>query len=133
MIIRGRQLAQILARNLGSDKGLVSVAGIRITARCDEKATRVELARADGKPIAPEEPLVVITSDFVATGGDALFTGIVDPAAIQILEDGPNLRDAIAEVLTKGGGTLRPDDPKLFSTDHPRWTYPGTRPVSCAP
>ena len=72
-------------------------------------------------------------SDFVATGGDALFTGIVDPAAIQILEDGPNLRDAIAEVLTKGGGTLRPDDPKLFSTDHPRWTYPGTRPVSCAP
>ena len=65
------ELATVIATNLSRDNGIVSVSGVRAVARCTAGALTVTLERS-GRPIPPETPLTVVTSDFLATGGDDL-------------------------------------------------------------
>jgi glyoxylase-like metal-dependent hydrolase (beta-lactamase superfamily II) len=70
--------------------------------------------------------LNLATSDFLATGGDAFFAD-----AASKFEIGPPIRDAMAEVLRKRGGTLDPDDPTLFAPAHLRFDLPAPVPIHC--
>lgn len=124
------QLAAVLAANLESDSGVLSLGGVRAVARCDGGELTVELRRR-GKRLGPKTPLWVATSDFLASGGDGLFAeaGIAEDAIT--FEDGPTIRDAMAEVLEARGGTLHPKE--LLPRGERRFSYPGERPVSCKP
>jgi 5'-nucleotidase len=127
--LTGADLARLLARNLGRDNGIVSVSGVRARARCDGAGLAVALERPDGRPIAPGDPLVLVTSDFLATGGDGLLPEELQRAAT--LEGGLPIRDEMAKVLRARGGTLAGDDRALYDRDRPRLVYPGPRPVHC--
>lgn len=133
--LRGVDLRRLLTANLVAEESLLSIAGVRVEARCHGGALEARLFRLggprDGRPIRDAEVLRVATSDFVATGGDELLATMVRPADISMPDDGPNIRDASAAALRARGGTLRPDDPALFDAAHPRWHYAGTRPVQC--
>jgi hypothetical protein len=74
----------------------------------------------------------MVTSDFLASGGDNIL-GItdLDQGAIQIDDDGPLIRDGIAEVLAHRGATLHAGDKRVFDKAAPRFVYPGKRPVKC--
>jgi 2',3'-cyclic-nucleotide 2'-phosphodiesterase (5'-nucleotidase family) len=127
--ITGAELTDAIARNLGRDNGIVSVSGVRAEARCKDGALTVSLRRADGRPIAPKARLTLVTSDFLATGGDGLLSQ--DTKERARLDDGPPIRDAMAALLRTRKTPLVPDDPALFDPAHPRITYPGPRPVKC--
>ena len=127
--ITGAELTEAVARNLGRDNGIVSLSGIRAEARCKEGALAVTLFRSDGRPLAPRTRLTLVTSDFLATGGDGLFSEETKERAK--LDDGPPIRDAMADLLRARKTPLAPDDPKLFDPAHPRVAYPGPRPVRC--
>ena len=86
------------------------------------------LTRTDGSPIFDFDPLVVTTSDYLATGGDGFF-GKHDAT----IENGAPMRDAMVEVLRKRGGKLDPSDPRLFDPATPRIALPGPVPVRCRP
>jgi 5'-nucleotidase len=89
----------------------------------------VTVARASGAPVRDSEDLLVVTSDFLATGGDAAFAPV---RLLRVLDAGAErqlLRDAIAERLSARGGRLGWRD--VYDTTHPRWRYPGSRPVTC--
>jgi 2',3'-cyclic-nucleotide 2'-phosphodiesterase (5'-nucleotidase family) len=122
-------LAEVIARNLGRDNGIVSISGVRATARCSGGALTVTLARADGRPLAPRTRLTLATSDFLATGGDGLFSDDLKQHAR--LDDGPPIRDAVADLLAARTAPLTPDDSALFDPAHPRISYEGARPVRC--
>ena len=72
--ITGAELTDAVARNLGRDNGIVSLSGVRAEARCEHGALAVSLHRTDGRAIAPKARLTLVTSDFLATGGDGLFS-----------------------------------------------------------
>ena len=73
------ELAAVIAANLSRDNGIVSVSGLRAVARCAAGALTVTLERS-GRPMSPETPLTVVTSDFLATGGDDLLPpGLATP------------------------------------------------------
>jgi len=124
------ELAQMFARTLATDHGLISPSGIRVVAACEGQQLRVRLLDSRGEEIAPERELTVVTSDFLATGGDEMFTLALGRGAVQI-EDGPPMREALLELLHARGGSLRADDPATFDREHPRVSYPGERPVRC--
>jgi len=128
MPVTGAELARAIAANLGRDTGILSVSGVRARATCQRGAIKVALTRADGKPIAPRDKLTLVTSDFLATGGDSLFSDEVRARAV--LDGGPPIRDAMADELRARKAPLRPDDPELYDPAHPRLTYPG-RPMRC--
>jgi 5'-nucleotidase len=125
----GADLADVVARNLGRDNGIISLSGIRAEARCKDGELAVSLFHTNGRPIAASSHLKVLTSDFLATGGDGLFSD--DDKQRAKLDDGPPIRDEMAALLRKRTTPLAADDPALFDPAHPRLAYPGARPVHC--
>jgi 5'-nucleotidase len=118
------ELRKVLGRNLGHASSLVSLSGVRVRARCKASGLDVTITRADGSPIADGEALTITTTDFLATGGDGFFAG-----ASATLENGPPIREAMAEVLRKRGGPI--DSDKLLDARAPRIDLPGPVPVRC--
>jgi 5'-nucleotidase len=127
--ITGAELTAAIARNLGRDNGIVSLSGLRAVARCEHGTLTVTLHRNDGRPITPPTRLTLVTSDFLATGGDGLFLDETKERAR--LDDGPPIREAMAGLLRARKEPLAPEDPALFDPAHPRIVYPGARPVTC--
>jgi 2',3'-cyclic-nucleotide 2'-phosphodiesterase (5'-nucleotidase family) len=125
--ISAGELAAVVARNLGGARGILSLSGLRATARCTPAGLAVDLHRPNGAPVPAATPLAVLTNGYLGSGGDGLF----DPRKAE-QEDGPPVRDVLAEVLTRRGGTLAGDDPALLDAHAPRVAYPGERPVRCA-
>ncbi len=122
--ITGAELRDAVRRNLEASHGIFSLSGVRVTARCDKQALVVDLARDDGKPVRDGDALSVVTSDFLATGGDGAF-GRGDGK----IEDGPPIREALADLLRKKRGTL--EAATFHDPAKPRLAYPGRRPVRC--
>jgi 2',3'-cyclic-nucleotide 2'-phosphodiesterase (5'-nucleotidase family) len=121
-------LAHRLSESFARSRSLVSLSGLRVRARCEGGKLEVTLTRPDGSFIADFEPLVVTTSDFLATGGDGFFAG-----AKAKIEIGVPMRDSIVAVLRARGGRLDPGDARLFDPKHPRIDLPGPVPVKCGP
>jgi len=117
--LTGAELEGIVAHNLEGSDGILSIAGTTVEARCEGGSLVADT------PFAPDDRVVVVTSDFLATG--ALFAHVASER-ITIL-DGPPLRDELAAALTKRGGELRSAD--VFDAKQPRISYPGRRPVRC--
>ncbi|HUH03327.1 MAG TPA: bifunctional UDP-sugar hydrolase/5'-nucleotidase, partial [Kofleriaceae bacterium] len=114
----GAELAQVVGNNLGRSRGIFSLGGVRATARCKGKTLEVTLVRDSGAPVRDAEVLQVITSDFLASGGDGAFGGVgLAPGAIE-LESGETIRDAMASALRTRGGALDPH--ALYDPKRPR-------------
>jgi hypothetical protein len=73
--------------------------------------------------------LIIATSDFLATDGDAAFAPIRMLLVTNGGDEGLLVRDAIAGRLRARGGAL--DAKAFFDSSHPRLSYSGTRPVRC--
>jgi 5'-nucleotidase len=124
------ELQALLARNLAVTKkgGLLSIAGVQVTIRCDaEGRADVVLSDRQARPLAQETPLRVVTTDFVAVGGDG---GLgVDRRRITI-DEGEPLREHLARALRRRGGRLRPTDPAI-APPTPRMHRPGATSARC--
>lgn len=127
--LTAEEFTRVLARHLTRKAhGIVSLSGLSLAARCEGKELRVVLRRANGRRVRPDERLRVATSDYLATGGDGLFTPEVLRAAEVESDLGTILRDAMAERLR----ARREIDPRgVYDPAHPRLNLPGPRPVRC--
>lgn len=129
--MKGSQLKAILAKNATDGGGFLSVSGVKATVRCVGGKVDVELKRDNGRLVRDDDTLVVLASDFLATGGDGSFASAgVGPEAFE-LESDPPIREALVQVLTARGGKVGPDD--YFSATKPRVRLGGSRPLSCTP
>lgn len=131
--LTGAQLRRILADNVTSNGSLLSVGGVTVNAECHGRELRVDIARANGRPVRDSDRLTIATSDFLATGGDRALTAEIDANNIRMPDDGPNIRDAIAAYLRSlpAATVVQPDNAQIYSREHPRWHYAGERPVRC--
>jgi len=127
----GAELSAILGAIAGRSGSYFSLGGLRADVRCEGHERVVMLTRANGSVVAPDASLTVLTSDFLATGGDGIFSDLASarPSAF-ILEDDPPIREAMATALRARGGTLSRG--ALIDARHPRIRYAGgSRPVRC--
>lgn len=125
-----RELSALLAKNLATTKkgGLVSIAGVHASIRCDEQGRAdVVLLNRQAQPIDPETPLRVVTTDFVATGGDG---GLGIERTRITLDEGEPLREHLARALRMRGGRLRPTDPQIAPST-PRLHRAGATTARC--
>jgi len=121
------KLGQILARNLAGSTGILSLSGVRAAAACDDGALTVKLFGQDGRELAPDQPLLAVTNGYLASGGDGLLQGLASGGEPGVVP----MREILAAILSARGGELRSEDPALFDPRHPRFAYPGARPVRC--
>ena len=128
--LSGKQLRRLLTENAKTERGILSVSGITVVASCKGGVVQVTMLRtnAKGQPgaeITDTDKLTIVTSDFIALGGDRAEI----PKDSATFED-ELVRDALERGLTNKG-ELRTK--ALFDSEHPRWKLPGERPVRCTP
>jgi 5'-nucleotidase len=126
--LTGRDLRRLVANNLGTGSGILSYGGVTVSATCKGQSLDVDVRRK-GKPVKDGDKLVLVTSDFLASGGDAGTIGRLKLPDGSIQLTNVIIRDAMAGVLAKRGGTLDPG--ALFGASKRRLGYPGKRPVKC--
>jgi hypothetical protein len=112
--------AVVRAQLLNDAHGLVHLGGVRVRASCRGRDLVVALQRPDGRTIAADERLVLVTNDFVATGGDELLDPIPRVGMRLLFDTDTTLRDLLATELAKSTRPLNPDDPALFDPARPR-------------
>lgn len=124
--LEGRHLRKLVTNNLGRDGGIFSLAGVQVVARCDGDRLVVDLTRR-GKAVRDDDRLTLVTSDFLASGGDGVIGRLKLPDGAVTVTD-VIIRDAMEAALAKVA-TLDPG--KLADPKAPRLRYPGVRPVRC--
>lgn len=130
--LSGYELKQVLRRHFSHDRhGIISVAGVRVVARCDPDLV-VDInkrdARGDWKPIADNELLTLATSDYLATGGDGLFAPLhLDSSKIRF-DTSMLLRDVLAAQIDRYE-TISAD--QFYDLKTPRLDLERPRPITC--
>ncbi|HET9362178.1 MAG TPA: 5'-nucleotidase C-terminal domain-containing protein, partial [Vicinamibacterales bacterium] len=127
--LTGAELRTVLETQLRAGAPLVGLAGLRARGTCRGGSIDVALLRPDGARVRDAEPLLVVTTDFLATGGDRVFDPVKPSGGFAIVRDAGGARDIVVEMLRKRGGTLREGD--LIDAANPRWVLPGPQPVTC--
>ena len=125
--LTGRQLRQLFTAQLQASADPLGISGVRIQARCTAGTVVTTLLRPSGQPIRDDEPVVVVTTDFLATG--AVFERVMAKGGLVVPANAPLGRDIVAGWLRRRGGTLR--ESQFVERDSPRWTLPGTLPLRC--
>ena len=124
--LTGAELRAIVSQNLQEDGGILLGYGFRVTARCDGTTLMVELRDARGRTIADDRRLTLVTSDYLAT--TPAFGAIAEESIV--VEDGPPMRDLMADHLRTHGGAT--DPARAYDPSQPRWTLPTARPLRCS-
>lgn len=121
--LTGKQLGRLIAGNLQRGAGIFSWGGLTAKAQC--KDGKLDLAvTVGGKPVVDDKTYHLVTSDFLASGGDGALGKLKLPAGA-IKPTDTIIREAIAELLRKRKGTLAV--PAVGRLD-----FPGKRPVRCS-
>jgi 5'-nucleotidase len=127
----GAQLEQVFARQFAQSRRVLGVSGVTVRARCSGSTPEVTLQRPSGEWVRDDEWLVVVTNDFLVTGGDDVLTTVIPPEGVRIPDDAPLSRDVLAEYLMNRRGSLRED--QLIDKSRPRITVEGALPLTCQP
>lgn len=132
----GAELAAMIEENAGRSGSFLSLGGLTADVRCEGGEARATLHRPDGSTVTPTDSLTVLTSDFLATGGDGFFARLREAREDALtIEDGAPIREAMADALRRGllpsvhAGRLDPLD--LFDRRRPRVDTAGGRPLHC--
>jgi 2',3'-cyclic-nucleotide 2'-phosphodiesterase (5'-nucleotidase family) len=127
--LTGAELRTAVKNNLQQRGSLMILSGVRVAATCQGGELRVALRREAGAEIKDDEPLTIVTSDFLATGGDGFLTAIPQLDG-RTSFPGTLVREEIARFLTGSPRIWRASD--LLGPANRRLGYPGPRPVRCA-
>lgn len=125
--LKGAHLRKLITGNLTRDNAWLSWGGLTAKAKCSAKQLEVTIL-VGGKPLDENKSYRLVTSDFLASGGDGLIGRLKLPEGSVKLTD-VIIRDAMVEVLKKQKGAVIDAD-KLAKR---RVEFPGQRPLECGP
>ena len=119
-------LTEIFATEISEGRrGFLGISGVRVRASCAEGRMQVTLTRASGAPIDPNERLVVVTTDTMATGaifGPPALARAVPAEGLVIASTSPIARERVTEWLHRKGGHLSAS--QFVDPQQPRWESP---------
>ena len=126
--VKGKHIRRLLTQNLQRSSGIYAWGGLVAKARCKNGEIAVDI-KVRGKPLADEASYKLVTSDFLASGGDNSAIGRLKLPEGSIKMTDVIIRDAIADVLRRKKGKV--DPAQLYSPTKRRLDYEGQRPVEC--
>lgn len=128
--LTGADLRKLVVGNLTHRGAFMSWSGLTAKAGCKGDQLDVQIWVA-GKPLKDAQRYKLVTSDFLASGGDGLIGRLKLPEGKIQMTD-VIMRDGFADVLRARKGARATIDPgALLVADKPRIAYPGKRPVTC--
>jgi 5'-nucleotidase len=128
--LSGAELRSVLASQVFNLNRRAGIAGIRVFAACDDDTLKLTMIRPDGSEIEDHEMLAVMTTDFLAMGGDGIFTPVIPEDGFPIAGSTQLVRETIASWMRERGGTL--DAGSFSDADNPKWNIPESVIMECA-
>jgi 5'-nucleotidase len=132
LTLTGDQLTRIVAYSLtrrALPAEMLPIAGFKVDATCQGNNLRVVLTRPSGMAIRAGDRLTVVTSDFVAGGGDGVLAPAGPVGEIKNPAGAPILRESVVAWLRSRSGRLHEN--QFVSAENRRWHFPAPRPVVC--
>ncbi len=126
--VKGAHIRRLISTNLQRGGAILSWGGLTAKARCKAGKLEVDIKVA-GKPLDDNAAYKLVTSDFLASGGDGLIGRLKLPEGSVVVTNDV-IRDVLAEHLRKQTG-MKIDPAKLHSPSLRRMDYEGSRPVEC--
>ncbi len=126
----GAALLQIIARQVHNYGRRTGLSGMRVFANCDDDQMIVTMLLANGRRIQDDDKIKVVTSDYLALGGDDVLTPAIPDGGFQLPGDSPMARDIIAKWFSMRGGRMRAD--QFLGLENRRWNLPDPLPVACS-
>ena len=129
--LTGAELRQIAKREAFKAGRRAGFSGMRVFVSCNDNELDVAMIRQGGTAIDDDDVLEVLTTDFLATGGDDVLTPIIPADGFPIDTNQPLVREAIADWLRKRGGNL---SASTFSdAGNPKWNIAASAATECSP
>jgi len=127
--ISGAELKSVLANQVEGPLRRGHVSGVRVIADCADEELSLRVFDTDGREVRDEERLLVVTNDFLVTGGDSVLTPIMPAEGFAIDYEGPLVRDVIVEWMRANATNL--NEEQFNSEANPRWDLPQPAPLTC--
>jgi len=125
--LKGAHLRKLITGNLQRDNAWLSWGGLTAKAKCKNSALELTIS-VGGKPLDEARSYRLVTSDFLASGGDGLIGRLRLPEGSVKMTD-VIIRDAMVDVLKKQKGAVI--DPDRLGKR--RVEFDGQRPLECGP
>jgi len=129
--LTGAELRAIVQREAFKTGRRAGLSGMRAFVSCENNVLDISLTRQDGSAIGDGDVLEVLTTDFLATGGDDVLTPVIPDDGFPIDTNQPLVREAIADWLRKRGGKM---SASTFSdAANPKWNIAASVTAECSP
>jgi 2',3'-cyclic-nucleotide 2'-phosphodiesterase (5'-nucleotidase family) len=98
--LTGAEVKTVLKDDIQTNRKWLGVAGINVQATCENGSLNIELTRLSGETIADEDHLSVVTSEFLAAGGDSLLASIIPLGGFDFsYNSSPSIRELVISWL----------------------------------
>lgn len=130
--VSGEELRRLLTAAFGARKGVFPISGIKVQlSKCPGEARLKGFTLANGKPMVPDQKYKVVTSDFLALGGDGLgpVMSSLAPGNVDLGSSRPNgFRDSlVAHWQAKKATLVAPKLGRVTYLDDGQECSPGAR------
>ena len=127
--LSGAELRRVIAAQAHLGQLRVDFSGMRVAVECVDKRKSVVMRLANAREIADGDSVSIAVTDYLALGGDDVFTEVMPEGGYERQLDAPLARDFIADWLRERGGSISVSD--FSSEDDPKWTLPDDLDPEC--
>ncbi len=125
----GAELRRVVGEQSLLGRRRAGFSGMRVAVTCEDGAMDVTMTRLDGSVIEDTDNVRVITSDYIALGGNRVLAPIMPEGGYPIDASHPMLRDTLIQWFQERGGAIRAEE--FMSDDNPKWIGEYPLPRSC--
>ena len=127
--IAGRDLRRVIAKQAHNHELRAGIAGMRVFIECSDGVMNIDMKLSDGRLIADDDMIKVITNDFLAMRGDDILTPATPDGGFVYTNHLPRTRDVLVAWFRAQDGPMNAAN--FRSDDNPRWNLPKNMPGSC--
>ena len=127
--LSGAELRQVISEQAHQGRLRVNFSGMRVHVSCADRNMTVGMRLTNGHEIEDDASVSIAVVNYLALGGDRVFTSVMPEGGYALQHDGPLSRDLIIDWLKLRGGSISGSD---FSTDNnPKWSMPDNLDKEC--
>lgn len=127
--LSGAELKAVLANQIEGPVRRGHISGISVDADCEAGELEITVRKSSGEEILDHERLLIVTNDFLVSGGDSVLTPVMPADGFDIEYEGAMVRDVIVDWMRARVANLNED--RFNSELNPRWNLPRPAPVRC--
>jgi 2',3'-cyclic-nucleotide 2'-phosphodiesterase (5'-nucleotidase family) len=127
--LSGAELRQVITEQAPQDRFRVGISGMHVHVACTDREMTIKMRLTNGREISDADSIKIAVANYLALGGDGVFTSVMPEGGYALQLDAPLVRDAIINWLQQLGGSISENN--FSSNDNPKWNMPDDMDREC--